>query len=52
MDIEWENGDLTEVRITSNNGAPLKLAYKHQLIELDTHAGEVLTLNGKLNKIN
>lgn len=52
VDIEWDEGILTKVSITSHSGAPLKLAYQDQMLELDTQAGEVLKFDGQLKKIN
>jgi alpha-L-fucosidase 2 len=33
-DIEWENGNLKQARITSKLGNPLKLSYKGKVTEL------------------
>ena len=36
VDIDWENGELKQARITSKLGNPVKLSYKGKVMELKT----------------
>jgi alpha-L-fucosidase 2 len=52
VDISWEDGLLSKVTILSVSGTPLKLAYRDQIIELDTRAGEELVFDSHLKRLN
>jgi alpha-L-fucosidase 2 len=52
VDIAWEDGLVKTISISSLSGAPLKLAYQDQQLEIDTQPGEVLKFDGQLMKIN
>lgn len=48
VDLDWKDGKLTEVKVTSLKGQPMKLQYGDQLKELKTVAGETYTFNASL----
>lgn len=50
-DIEWKEGRLSKLKITSVDGAPLLLAYNGMKIELDTEVNEVLFFDEQLNRV-
>jgi len=42
VDFEWKEGRLTDLRITSNSGNPLKVEYAGRHFEKDTRPGEII----------
>lgn len=50
VDITWNEGKLTNIRIKSLCGSPLKLSYSGKTVEYPTKKGEVLVLDGSLTK--
>lgn len=48
IDIEWNQGALSKLRVVSNKGGLLKLWYKDSYKEFNTKAGETLVLDGSL----
>lgn len=42
LDFEWKDGRLTELRIISSSGSPLKVEYDGMYFEKDTRPGEVI----------
>jgi alpha-L-fucosidase 2 len=49
VDIEWENGRLTEVKVLSRLGNTCKIRYGNQQIELNTEKGKIYSFDSKLN---
>ena len=50
LDFEWKRGDLVSLKVQSTAGAPLTLRYRDKIFTSKTIKGEVLQLNGELNK--
>ena len=48
MDITWKSGRLTEARIKSDNGQPLRVRYGKQTLEKKLDKGQTLVLDGNL----
>jgi alpha-L-fucosidase 2 len=48
VDIKWENGRLTEAKITSLLGNPCKVMYEDRVVEMETEVGEEILLDGNL----
>ncbi len=48
IDIDWESGKLTTLRIKSLNGNPCEIIYGKNKTKLDLKAGETKVLNGEL----
>jgi alpha-L-fucosidase 2 len=48
VDIDWSDGKLSEVRIISKLGNPLKLSYGGKIIETGTEAGKEYVFSGDL----
>ena len=48
MDIAWKDGQLTEARITSKAGGPVRVRSAGRKAEFKTTAGQVLVLDGEL----
>ncbi len=44
VDMEWKDGELTEVKIESLKGAPLKLRYGDKVIDVKLKKGETKTV--------
>jgi alpha-L-fucosidase 2 len=42
LDFEWKDGRLTDLRIISNSGSPLKIEYNGRYYEKETRSGEVI----------
>lgn len=51
LDFSWAEGRLTSLKIISNAGYPISVRYKDKLFSSGTRKGEVLSLDGNLNKI-
>lgn len=51
LDFEWDEGLLTDLKVTSVSGMPLSLIYKGYKYSSDTKAGEVLHFDGQLNRL-
>ncbi len=48
VDITWKKGKLTEARITSDLGNPLRVRYGEKVVEKKLGKGETLVLDGEL----
>jgi len=48
VDLAWKDSQLTEVRIVSKLGGPLKLRLGTQVATFDTQPGQTLTVDGSL----
>jgi len=44
VDMEWKDGELTEVKIESLKGAPLKVRYGDKVIDVKLKKGETKTI--------
>ncbi|UEG52860.1 glycoside hydrolase N-terminal domain-containing protein [Mucilaginibacter daejeonensis] len=51
LNIDWKNGELQKVRITSTAGKPCIVNYAGKQIKFDTQKGATYQLNGNLQKI-
>jgi hypothetical protein len=48
VDLAWENGQLTEAKVTSLLGNPCKVMYVDKMVEMETGVGEKVMLDGNL----
>jgi alpha-L-fucosidase 2 len=51
VNIKWNEGNLSELKIRSIDGAPLTIAYRDKKIQLDTQKNELLVFDGQLNRV-
>jgi len=51
LDFEWDNGKLTDLKVTSISGMPLSLIYKNLKFSSPTVKGEVLHFDSELNRL-
>ena len=51
VDLDWDNGQLTSVLITSVGGSVTKVRYGTMSIDLSLKPGEVVKLNGDLQQV-
>ena len=50
MDIAWENGELTELKVKSLLGNPCKIIYENEETNFETVTGEEIVLNQNLER--
>lgn len=50
VDVTWKDGKLTEATVRSRLGRTCKIRYDDKVIQCDTRVGEVVTLNGELER--
>jgi alpha-L-fucosidase 2 len=53
IDIDWENGNLKQARITSKLGNPLRLSYAGKVVEItSTEKGKTYLFGENVNRLN
>jgi alpha-L-fucosidase 2 len=48
LTFRWESGELAELKVLSKAGQPCRLNYKEKLVEFETQAGRIYTLDSSL----
>ncbi|MBN2667000.1 MAG: glycoside hydrolase family 95 protein [Bacteroidales bacterium] len=51
LDFEWNEGKLTDLKVTSVSGMPLYLSYNGLKFSSETRKGEVMNFDGQLNRL-
>lgn len=51
LDFSWENGVLTNVKVLSLAGQPLKMTYGKSQFEIETQKGQLIELDGNLKQL-
>ncbi len=52
LDLEWNQGKLVFLKVTSHAGYPLSLRYGSKTFASETRKGQVMKFDGNLNRIN
>ncbi len=48
LDIFWQNGNMSKVKIFSNLGNPCNIRYRDKTVQFETQKGKTYSLNGNL----